>query len=48
MDITLLRTFSTTRRVKTGTWSRVKPVFKDAFAPCIKACPLGAIKMVEK
>ena len=40
MDITLLRSFSTTRRIKTGTWSKQQPVFASAFAPCIKACPL--------
>ena len=41
MDITLLRTFSTTRRIKTGTWSRVQPTFLNAIAPCMDACPLG-------
>lgn len=39
MDITLLRSFSTTRRIKTGTWSQYQPVFLNAFSPCIEGCP---------
>jgi len=39
MDITLLRTFSTTRRIKTGAWSRLQPVFLNSVAPCMDACP---------
>ena len=39
MDITLLRTFSTTRRIKTGTWSRLQPVFLNGVSPCMDACP---------
>ena len=39
MDITLLRTFSTTRRIKTGAWSRLQPVFLNGVAPCMDACP---------
>ncbi len=41
MDITLLRTFSTTRRIKTGAWSRFQPVFISSLSPCMEACPLG-------
>ncbi|HDD52661.1 MAG TPA: FAD-binding protein [Thermosulfidibacter takaii] len=39
MDITLLRTFSSTRRIKTGTWSRLQPVFLNGVSPCMDACP---------
>ncbi len=39
MDITLLRTFSTTRRIKTGAWSRLQPVFLNGVSPCMDACP---------
>ena len=41
MDITLLRTFSTTRRIKTGTWSQFQPAFLSALSPCMLACPCG-------
>jgi len=41
VDITLLRTFSTTRRIKTGSWSRFQPVFLSSVSPCMEACPLG-------
>jgi len=39
MDITLLRTFGSTRRIKTGTWSRLQPVFFNGVSPCMDACP---------
>ncbi len=39
MDITLLRSFSTTRRIKTGTWSQYQPVFELSKSPCMDACP---------
>ena len=41
MDINLLRTFTTTRNIKTGVWSRFQPVFLNSVSPCMKACPLG-------
>ncbi len=41
MDINLLRTFTTTRRIKTGIWSRFQPVFLNSISPCMEACPLG-------
>ncbi len=39
MDITLLRTFGSTRRIKTGAWSRLQPTFLQGISPCMEACP---------